>query len=694
MIMSDDRPGRWSAWTWPAVGLVLLLALPGFSWEKAKTPVTTVLTEERVDVADAASTSGASAKRANGAKLDDADVARMAKSVGASLAVIRVEPDNPQAPSQGLGVVLSKNGLILTCQRLLDSAGDITVRLANGKTYNTKQAATGAGPLALVKIEADPDELSPIGIGHPSALRVGSPVLAIGSSPEAEFVVGRGTVTATDRDVVIAPGVELKSLIQTDVSIGPYRSGGPLVDAHGLLVGISPLSPSELDRKKASGISFFASVVEIMEDRPDVVQLSGQSEPVPVADSLERDEDTAARETEIDGEVLDEILRRVEQHYFQKVDRQELLNAAIDGMLKRLDGNSAYLRQKELDEVFQNIDQSIVGVGIELRHEDGQLIVVRTLPSSPAAKAGVRDGDIIEQIDRLAVSDLAEKKRLAAVVGLIRGKPGEAVTLGVRRESTGLRETIRIVRSAIKLDTVQGHRRGPDSEWQYMLDGEDKIGYIRIKAFGKPTSKDVDEAVGKLRDRGMQGLVLDLRDCPGGLLTAAVETADLFVEEGAIVTIRSRTNDGEVYQHKADKQNTYIGFPMVVLVNGRTASAAEILAACLQDHKRATIAGERTFGRGVVSGIFSLESGAGAVRLATASFQRPNGKGMHRFADADESDDWGVMPDKGLGIRRSDLLNGWERAKTVRDADVDHRELEDVQLRKSLEHLREQLDRE
>ncbi len=691
-IMSEHSPAKSSAWMWPAIGVLLLIALPGFSWEKNETTAAQAPAKKRSDVAKPVENGNTPTEPSDKTKLHDANVARTAEAARDSVPVILVRPKASTEPlRRGLGVVLNKHGLIVTCQRLLPSPGDITVRLRNGKTYAPTKLVRAIGPFAYLKIDADPDELSPIQIQYPSELRVGMSVLAIGDGGGSGLRVDRGLITATDRDVVLAPDFELKSLIQTDLTTTSEHSGGPLLDAHGRLIGINPLGPSDANSLRTQRIAFFASVAELLNAVPHGVQLSGQTKPSSKAvASPERRDAKVRRRTEIDNEVIDEILSSVEAHYFEDVDKQELLNAAIDGMLKKLSGGSAYLRQEELDHFHEAINEPVVGVGIELTYENDQLIVIRTLPSSPAAKAGIQDGDIIEQIDRVAVSDLQEKRRLAVVVRLIRGKVGEAVTLGVRRKNTGQLEAIRIVRSPIEIDTVRGHRRDDAGDWRYMLDEKDKIGYIRIKAFAKGTSREIDAIVRDLRSRGLQGLVLDLRDCPGGLLTAAVETADLFVQEGTIVTTIGRSGTNEDYQYKARKPNTHVGFSIVVLVNGRTASAAEILAACLQDHGRATIAGERTFGRGVVSGIFHLKSGGGAVKLATASFLRPSGKRIHRFAGADDSDDWGVRPDKELEIALSDLLDDRQRTKTPRTDDADNGGIEDRQLDKLLEHLRGQ----
>jgi len=400
----------------------------------------------------------------------------------------------------------------------------------------------------------------------------------------------------------------------------------------------------------------------VSQTSPTTGEATSRERPQPgTTSSPEPSDDAKSRRAKIDEDVIKEILGRIERLHFQEIDQQELLAAAIDGMLERLGGNSAYLRPEELRALFDVIDETPVGVGVVVVNENGRLIVVHSPPESPAAKAGVREGDVLERIDDVVVSDLIEEGRLINARKLLQVKPGETVTLGVRHKNSNRLELIRVP-SAATIDTVHGHCRASGGECQFMLDKEDKIGYARISRFGKTTVQELGDALRTLRSHDVKGLVLDLRNCPGGLFHSAVEIADFFVDEGIIVTSTGCTNTGErVEQQKAHKRKTQFRPPMAVLVNGHTASAAEILAASLQDHGRATIIGQRTCGRGTVSGIFPLDSGSGALRLATTSFLRPNGKSIQRFAGEDDSGDWGVQPDTGFAVASSDDEHGRER---------------------------------
>ncbi len=202
-----------------------------------------------------------------------------------------------------------------------------------------------------------------------------------------------------------------------------------------------------------------------------------------------------------------------------------------------------------------------------------------------------------------------------------------------------------VQREVIRVETVMGDQRNPDDSWDFMLDHEKRIGYIRISAFSRDTARQVRRAMEQLKRQGLRGLVLDLRFNPGGLLDAAVEISDLFISKGRIVSTKNR--DDELDIHDAKKPGTFEGFPMVVLVNRYSASASEIVSACLQDHKRAVIIGERTWGKGSVQNVIPLEGG-GALKLTIAGYFRPSGKNIHRLPNLKETDDWGVQPDKGF----------------------------------------------
>jgi carboxyl-terminal processing protease len=185
-----------------------------------------------------------------------------------------------------------------------------------------------------------------------------------------------------------------------------------------------------------------------------------------------------------------------------------------------------------------------------------------------------------------------------------------------------------------------------------MLDHEQRIGYIRITAFSRDTASELRKALTQLKAQGMRALVLDLRFNPGGLLPAAIDVCDMFVPEGRIVSTEGRNTEPRVWN--AHKEGTFEGFTTAVLVNRYSASAAEIVAACLQDHRRAVVVGERTWGKGSVQNVIELEDGHSALKLTTASYRRPSGKNIHRFPDAKEEDDWGVKPDEGYELKLTD----------------------------------------
>jgi carboxyl-terminal processing protease len=198
-----------------------------------------------------------------------------------------------------------------------------------------------------------------------------------------------------------------------------------------------------------------------------------------------------------------------------------------------------------------------------------------------------------------------------------------------------------------------------------MLDEQRKVGYVRLTAIGKRSPDEMRSAVTELVERGMKALILDLRNGPGGLLGEAVAIADLFVESGRIVTIKGRAGE---QGYDAKPEGTFSGFPMAVLVNRNTASAAEIIAACLQDHQRAVVVGERTYGQGLVKSLIELKGGIGVLKLPVAAYYRPNGKNMNRYPNAKESDDWGIRPDPGYEVVMTDEdLKQYENYRNQRD---------------------------
>jgi carboxyl-terminal processing protease len=250
-----------------------------------------------------------------------------------------------------------------------------------------------------------------------------------------------------------------------------------------------------------------------------------------------------------------------------------------------------------------------------------------------------------------------------------------------------------VVRDNIQLATVSGYRHKPDQTWDFMVDESRKIGYIRLAQVGRRTPEEMQAALSDLKARGMKGLILDLRSNPGGTLDESIATADLFVESGRIVTVKG-SKEETAYDAKAE--GTFSGFPMALLVDRQTASAAEIIAACLQDHARAIVIGERTYGQAIVRTIVPLKGGLGSLKIPIASYYRPNGKSMNRYPDSKETDDWGVKPDAGYEVPFTDAeLKEFykyrvEREK-IKSLDKPEAEFQDRQLQKAIEYLSAQM---
>ncbi len=267
---------------------------------------------------------------------------------------------------------------------------------------------------------------------------------------------------------------------------------------------------------------------------------------------------------------------------------------------------------------------------------------------TPAYRAGILAGDRILEIDGRSTDGV----NLDEAVKRLQGEEGAPVTLTVVHPGKHEKTKIKLVRERIHLETVLGDRRGPDGRWHYMLDPQQHIGYLRLTAFSSETAADLQRVLSQLQKDKLRGLILDLRFNPGGLLSAGIEVSDLFVSQGRIVSTKGRNSPEHAWD--AHKEGAFSGFPMAVLVNRFSASSSEIVAACLQDHKRAVVIGERTWGKGSVQTLIQLDGGRSLLKLTTASYRRPSGKNIHRFPNAKDSDQWGVMPDAGHKIELAD----------------------------------------
>jgi len=347
-------------------------------------------------------------------------------------------------------------------------------------------------------------------------------------------------------------------------------------------------------------------------------------------------------------QVFADTLDQVERNYVKDVSRRELMEAAINGVLSKLDPYSNYISPDDLSRFKTTVESQFGGIGIQITLEHEQLKVLSPLVGTPAYRAGIQAGDRIVEVDGKPTLGIS----LDDAVRRLKGEIGTNVALTVIHAGASKPETLTIHREMIHVETVMGDRRQEADAWDFMLDHDRHIGYIRLTSFSRDTSEDLKKAMETLKAGGIKGLILDLRFNPGGLLTSAIEVSDLFISKGRIVSTQGRNSPERVWD--AQDEGTFEGFPMVVLVNHYSASASEIVSACLQDHKRAVIVGERTWGKGSVQNVIELEGGKSALKLTTASYRRPSGKNIHRFPDAKETDEWGVTPDKGFDVKLSD----------------------------------------
>jgi carboxyl-terminal processing protease len=305
------------------------------------------------------------------------------------------------------------------------------------------------------------------------------------------------------------------------------------------------------------------------------------------------------------------ILAIVQKNYVEDVTTDQLVEGAITGMLTSLDPHSAYLTPDLYKELQVDTKGSFGGLGIEITLRDAVLTVVSPIEDTPADRAGMKAGDMIIKIDGEFTKDMT----LIEAVKKMRGKKGTKVVLTLKREGINRLFDVTLTREVIKIQSVKSK----------LL--EKGYGYVRITQFQERTANDVGRALEEwTKGDGLEGLVLDLRNDPGGLLTQAVKVSDIFLDSGLIVYTDGRL-DNQKQKYFAHRPGSYTDFPMVVLVNGGTASASEIVAGALQDHKRAVVLGTKTFGKGSVQTILPLDDDS-ALRLTTALYYTPSGRSI------------------------------------------------------------------
>jgi carboxyl-terminal processing protease len=366
-------------------------------------------------------------------------------------------------------------------------------------------------------------------------------------------------------------------------------------------------------------------------------------------------------------EVFTEVLRQIEGNYVEPQDSKNLIYGAIKGMVQSLDPHSSFLTKDEHKELLIETKGSFSGIGIEITIRDNILTVVSPIEGTPAYKAGMQAGDKIIRIDNKPSTEMS----LIDAVKLIRGRKGTDVKLTIHREGSGKPLEFTITRDVIPLKSVRNYLLTP------------KIGYIRISNFQSKTADDLASALEKLeKNRKLEGLILDLRNNPGGLLTQAIKVSDLFLDSGLIVSTKGRdpSQDIEVSAHKNKKERNH---PIIVLVNGGSASAAEIVAGALQDNKKALILGTKTFGKGSVQTILPLSDGSG-LRLTTAKYYTPSGRSIQLS---------GISPDIKLRYIPPDKKEENKRRSFIREKDltghIPNEKFEEEELKKGEEQKTE-----
>jgi carboxyl-terminal processing protease len=389
----------------------------------------------------------------------------------------------------------------------------------------------------------------------------------------------------------------------------------------------------------------------------------------------------AARERSGHGRRFGEVVEAIERRYLRDADPQAIFDKAVEAAVSELDEHSAYLRGARKADLTAALDQRFAGVGLELAIDKSSERPVVTSPvyASPAWRAGVTPGDTLVSID----GKDTRARPLHDIVDQLRGRPGDSVTLRIQspgsmttldpmaasHQSPALREVV-LTRELIRIESVLGDRRRYEGTWDWMLEGEPGVAYLRITTFGERTADEFIAACRELETvPALRLVILDLRGNPGGLVHAAVDVCDALLDEGTIVSTRGRGDAGTTVLHdrRATQGSFLQGVPVAILVDGLTSSAAEIVAACLHDTGRGTVVGSRTYGKGTVQTVIPLSDGSSLLKLTTAEYLRPSREPIHRHTDAAGGDSWGVKPDAGFEValtaEATERLRTWRRRR-------------------------------
>ncbi len=325
-----------------------------------------------------------------------------------------------------------------------------------------------------------------------------------------------------------------------------------------------------------------------------------------------------------------------------KLPQQVLIVQFAKGALSALDRHTAVIWPNQVSDFEKRLNSKFSGIGITFSKEKGSWIISSLLPDTPAYKSGLNVGDIIEEVDGVE----AKEMNADCMIKSITGPADTTVTLTVKSYDENKANKITITRANVTISSIRGWQRSAEGKWRYMIDSHNQIGYIRIATFTERTATNFEKVLSQLETKELRGLILDLRSNPGGIVTAASEIADKFIEKGMIVSTSPRY--GMATYMSARKENTHPGYPVVILTNKTSASASEIVAGALQDpkYKRAILVGERTFGKGSVQNIKRL-SGDAKLKYTMAYYRLPSGQTVEsmEMAKKAHTDNWGIMPD-------------------------------------------------
>lgn len=365
------------------------------------------------------------------------------------------------------------------------------------------------------------------------------------------------------------------------------------------------------------------------------------------------------------------VIKALQEKYVEELDINTIFTNAYRGMLSELDPFSQYIGPEELEELKIETEGEFEGLGIEVIVRHGLITVITPILDSPAFKAGILVGDRILKVDGIPTKDITIRE----TVKLLRGKPGTTTTLTVLHEGESMPVDITIQRAKIHVNSIRDVKMVAETE---------KIGYLALINFQENTVDDLDKTVKELLKQGMEGLILDLRFNPGGLLSAAVGVSDRFLKKGVIVSTRGRGPDQNIL-YRARRGGSYPDFPLVVLVNNGSASASEIVAGAIKDNKRGLLVGVKTFGKGSVQSLVPIRDGNAALKLTTAKYYTPSGECIHEK---------GIEPDIEIPLDFSQMrelqvqLSAVKINKKTDDKEKEPSLFKDLQLEKAIEVIK------